>query len=85
MKKNNCKQLTPIAHGLTIRAWNNIWASISNKVYQEKSNKCKVAADARTNRIGFTHKLGAMGVAGLIKLFVSFIVSTMTPLCTISC
>lgn len=71
MKKNGCKQFTPIAHGLTVKSWNNIWASLSNPTYQGKSNKCKIAAEARTKRIGYTHRLGAMGVEGLIKKFVS--------------
>lgn len=71
MIKHNSKIHTPIQHGLTITSWNNIWASITNPEYQEKSQKCKVAANARTERMGFTHRLSLLGVAGLIGLFVS--------------
>lgn len=71
MIKNNSKMNTPIQHGLTLKSWNNIWASITNKEYQEKSQKCKAAATARTERMKFTHRLGSVGVAGFINLFVS--------------
>ena len=71
MKHNGSKEFTPIAHGLTKESWNAIWDSITNEKYVEKSTKCKLAADERTRRITFTHRLGPLGVAGLMAKFVS--------------
>lgn len=65
------KNSVPVAGGVTIESWNAIFESLSNPKYQAKSDKCKVAANERTMRKGFTHKLGPRGVQGLVTTFVS--------------
>ena len=60
-------------HGLTHESWLKIWESCFEKAYFKKSNKCKVAMDARTRRIKYTHHLGLKGVA---RLLLQFVIST---------
>lgn len=64
------KNSVPVAGGVSLESWNEIYNSLTNPKYQSKSDKCKVAADERTRRKGFTHKLGPRGVQGLVTVFV---------------
>ena len=70
-KKFNRKENAPLPPGLALRSWNAIYESLSNPKYQEKSDKCKVAAEERSKKKPFSHKLGPRGVAGLVQKFVS--------------
>ncbi|KAG0574672.1 hypothetical protein KC19_VG282100 [Ceratodon purpureus] len=65
------KNLVPIGGGVTLDSWNAIFNSLSNPEYLSKSVKCKVAADERSRKRGFTHKLGRRGVQGLVSVFMS--------------
>ena len=67
------KNSVPVVGGVTLESWNAIYDSLSNPQYQAKSDKCKVAADERTKRKGFTHKLGPRGVQGFVNVFVSLL------------
>lgn len=66
------KESVPCSGGCTLESWNFIYESLSNAQLQAKSEKCVVAAVARTERLKFTHKLGVHGVSGLVSKFVSF-------------
>jgi hypothetical protein len=70
-KKYTKKESAPIPPGLAVESWNSIYDSLSNPQYQEVSDKCKVAADERSTKKPFSHKLGPKGVAGLIQRYVS--------------
>ncbi|KAG0596401.1 hypothetical protein M758_UG250600 [Ceratodon purpureus] len=68
--KADHKNSVHVAGGVTLDSWNAMFDSLSNPKYQTKSDKCKVAADERTRKKGFTHKLGSKGVQGLVRIFV---------------
>jgi hypothetical protein len=70
-RKFNRKENAPLPPGLALRSWNAIYESLSNPKYQEISDKCKVAAEERSRRKAFPHKLGPRGVVGLLQKFVS--------------
>jgi hypothetical protein len=68
------KECVPCSDGCSLESWNFIFESLSNANLQAKMEKCKVAAEARTERLKFTHKLGRRGVGGLVAKFVSILV-----------
>jgi hypothetical protein len=67
------KECVPCSGGCTLESWNLIFESLSDANLEAKTEKCKVAVDARTKRLKFTHKLGAHGVGGLVNKFVSIL------------
>lgn len=54
-----------------MESWNAIYESLNDPKYQEKLEKCRAAAEERTNNLRLTHKLGLCGVKKLIINFVS--------------
>jgi hypothetical protein len=65
------KESVPCSGGCSLESSNLIYESLSNAMWQAKSKKCKIAADARTYKLKFTHMLGPPGLGGLVTKFVS--------------
>jgi hypothetical protein len=65
------KESVPCSGSCFLESWNLIYESLSNVMWQAKSKKCKVEADARTYKLKFAYKLGPRGVGGLVTKFVS--------------
>lgn len=71
-KKAGTWKVTPLPYGLKEHSARAIFATLQDPKHVDKSEKCKVAADARTAAIGYTHKLGPGGVKSLLSKFVSY-------------